>query len=393
MLSAQGPDGLSGPCYASVPPNLPVFPQWTNSGTTACFNACVPAPQEPLRISAAPPNQITCGKYISPVVISDSTGAAILGGDMHMDYTRTWEEFNPGPGGGQFQVYRFAVKVDLMLQGGAGSACSIPSCLPATGKAFYYGYMDYAFQAGVLSPATVLMLFHNCDRFIHNPGLSSAPGVFHPATNYAMVWPSTSANPFVASTSPASVGPMAGEATRLRSPLGSAACIAEDRLSMGNMNLIGSGCACPLSPFPLQVTARKINGKGFCPDTLGNPGLYASLSLTPTFPWFHLVGSSIGSWTTAASYPGPERVWADEGLFFVRDAVSDVLTGQRKFGETYYGGSTEGGFTVVPSAVNPTITPRMTDLASNVSLPLPGPIALPLFGATSLTRSLIYYNW
>ena len=32
-----------------------------------------------------------------------------------------------------------------------------------------------------------LVLFHNCDRFIHRPGLSSRPGAFHPGMSFALV--------------------------------------------------------------------------------------------------------------------------------------------------------------------------------------------------------------
>jgi hypothetical protein len=82
-----------------------------------------------LRIIATPPAALTCGKYVSNISIFDSTGMPILGGDLQMDYTRTWEEFTAGPPPRQLQVYRFAVKIDMEALGSPGSACSVPSCL------------------------------------------------------------------------------------------------------------------------------------------------------------------------------------------------------------------------------------------------------------------------
>ena len=91
------------------------------------------------------------------------------------------------------QVWRFVVKADLSL-GGTGGGCSRPSCLPSHPTAFYYGYLDYAFDCATGQFDTVLVLFHNCDEFIHNPVFSSVPGVFNPGRTYAIVAPDTPAN-------------------------------------------------------------------------------------------------------------------------------------------------------------------------------------------------------
>ena len=389
-----GPDNLSGPCCTQTLPNLPSFDQFDLPGTTICWSSCVAAPQELNRIRVSKPVPTNCTQYTSGITVTDAAGAAILGGTLVMDYTRTWLEASPTLPPSQLQVYRFAVKIDMLqLQGGVGmTPCNTPTCLPGQATAFYYGYMDYAYDCASGVQSNVLVLFHNCDSFIHRPGLSSKPGAFHPTTTYALVWPSTTVNPFVASSAPAAGGPLIGEATRLQPPAG-VACITEDFLSSGSIFPLGSGCGCPFMPGFTQLTGRDMNGVGTCPDTTGTPGNFGSLNPFPTFPWFEVMTTSIGAWTTMASYPGTERAWVDEGVFLVNDACSDVVLGQKKFIDINYGGSTANGYPVLPSPINPTITADVTDMAANASIPRPGPIIFPLVGAVRPTRSLLYLNF
>ena len=89
----------------------------------------------------------------------------------------------------------------------------------------------------------MLVLFHNCDRFIHSPGLSDKPGVFHADRSYAIVAPHSAVQPFVPMNAIASGGPLIGEATRnvnsSSPPLG--VCTVEDEVIIGDMTLFGAG--------------------------------------------------------------------------------------------------------------------------------------------------------
>jgi len=392
--SAQclGPDGLNGPCWTPTPANLPVFDGFRSDATNICWTQCQPQ-QVCSVVDVGNPLPTRCGQYVAPLRVLDCTGVVLLEGDLTMDYTRTWDEMKPLSPPQRLQVYRFAVKVDIRLPDPSLiEPCSIPPCLYAHPTAFYYGYLDYAFDCfGVNQYENALVLYHACDEFIHDQGISTTPGTFHPDKGYGIVAPSTPLNPFVAANITPPVGPLIAEATRNVPAAAGAACITEDLLTSGSMQFLGDGCGCQFAIGPKQLNARRLSGVGSCTPVGGSPTSFATLNLWPAFPWFHLMTTSMGSWTTMLTYPGIECAWVDEGGFLYNDSCSQAAGGPPSFGEIYYGGSTSDGYPVLPGPILP-VSQNFTDLAANFSFALPGVPAGPLVGSVFPTRNLIYVN-
>jgi hypothetical protein len=379
------PDNLNGPCCAPVVANLPVFPPVTLPGIGICWVNCTPT-QTCTQVTLGMPQQIACAQYSIPFEVRDCAGNLLLISKLHADYTRTWEEF-PIAGAPPIQVWRFTIKADM----NAGPApvplgCPVPTCLGAHPSAFYYGYLDYAqtCQPGGGFEAAVA-LYHGCDKFQHDPLLSDKPGVFHPGTSYAVVAPSTPANPFIPALSPAPAGPVFAEALRNVPPTTAAAtCIAEEPIVQGVVQFLAQACACPFAFVPPQVTARHIQALTACNSSIN------SLNLFPAFPWFEVMSTSLGSWTTAASYPGPERIWADEGIFLHQDTC-DTPGALTLFGEIKYGATTLGGYPAVDfagQALN-----KFTDLVNNYAVKVGAPIVGPFVGSVYPSRHLAYLNY
>ena len=390
-----GPDGLDvGGCCAPAQAILPQFPQAALPGLGICWNSCNVSAQTDLRVNWAPPASPSCAQYTTTVTVTHAgSGMPLLGGLMVLDYTRTWIEANPVTGQ-LIQVWRFVAKADLssLVPTGVTPPCPVPTCLPPFGPhptAFYYGYVDYAQDCGVLTGfQNTLVLFHGCDFLQHKPGLSSRPGVFHPTTTYAIVAPHSSLNPFVPANLPAPGGPLIAEAVRKISLPGTVACMTEERIAHGDLLPFVTGCLCPPAALPPQFTLSIYRGVGTCPDAAGLPSSFDSLAVAfPTLPWFHLTTISIGFWSSAAAYPGEEVVWVDEGLFKYYDSCVS-----NRFYEVNYGATTDRGWTVIPT--NPTIPPsqRFKDLADNYSAPVVGAHPLPLLGNIMPTDHLIYTN-
>ncbi len=387
-----GPDNLDvpGACCVPVIPNLPPFPAISMGGLGICWNTCSVAAQRTLKVQWNTPFQPQCAQYTTPLLVTDSTsGAAMLTGTMVLDYTRTWDEITTT--GLVQQVWRFTAKADLSVPAGGGAPfCPTPSCIAPAGPhptAFFYGYVDYTcVQPGAGYEAT-LVLYHACDRFIHQPGLSDKPGVFHPGISYAIVAPHSTVQPFIPANTFASAGPVFGEATRdvvtVTPPPGF--CISEDRVNVGNMTLLGAGCVCTMTANPKQQSLRDFRGQTACVNAAGLPGGWASLNVNfPTLPWFHMVSTSIGFWSNPNVFPGQEHVWVDEGLFVHQSAC----TGD--FVEMKYGASTRDGWQ--PLLPIPIVVDDFTDLADNWTAPLFGPYPLPILGSVRPTDHLIYVN-
>jgi hypothetical protein len=327
------------------------------------------------------PAQVSCGEYVSQLTVHDAgTGLVVLSGLMSLSYTRTWDEVDPA--GIPRQVWRFVAKADLSAPtGGPISPCVQPSCITPAGPhptSFYYGYLDYAGCSAAGPWENALVLYHACDRFIHAPGLSDRPGVFHPTVSHALVAPHSALQPFVPSSNIATGGPLISEATRTVVP--GTACVVEDKLAGGDLTKLGAGCLCTLTPFPKRDTLRRFAG------TTGCGSAWTSLDiLFPTLPWLHVVATSIGNWTNPSVYPGDEVTWVDEGLFVHQDACSGSWV------ELKYGGSTAKGWdAILHSGVT---TQNFLDLADNYTAPVAGPHPLPILGSVRPTDHLVYVNF
>jgi hypothetical protein len=391
--SAQGfcvPDGLIGPCCAPVTPALPPFQTTSIPGLGICWAQCSVNTTNTLKVSWTTLAQGPCSEFTTTLTVADGgTGLPILTGPMVLDYTRTWNEIDPT--GVTTQVWRFAAKADLSPVAGSPPACPVPSCIVPVGAqptAFFYGYLDYAGCSATSGPnENALVLFHNCDRFIHMPGLSNRPGVFHPGQSYAIVAPHSAVQPFVPANAIAPGGPVLSEATRnlLLPGIPPTVCIAEDRVTQGVMQPLGAGCVCTMTANPKQQTLRQFFGNTACVNTAGIPGAWATINVGfPSLPWNHMVTTSIGFWANPGVYPGNERAWVDEGFFVTQDACSG------DFIEMRYGGSTKGGFTVVMPL--PVAVTNFTDLADNWTAPLAGPYPPPIMGTIQKTEHLLYVN-
>ena len=383
-----GPDMLDlGPCCGVVTPNLPAFPQAVLPSLGICWNSCNLLGTQDLRVVWSPPSQVACGEYIAQLsVIDNGSGATLLSGLMVLDYTRTWIETDPS--GATTQVWRFVAKVDLSsTTGGGTSPCVNPNCTLPAGPyptAFYYGYVDYASCSAAGPWQNTLVLYHACDRFIHMPGLSDKPGSFHPGRSFAIVAPHSTVQPFVPANAIASSGPLFGEATRSELP-GALVCLVEDPVVAGGLTKLGAGCICSFSATPKQQTVRELKGQTACPTATGVPAGFASVDLGfPTFPWLHMVSTSIGFWSNPSVYPGKESCWVEEGVF----AVQDACTGD--FAEIKYGASTRQGWAV--SLPIPVVVDDFTDLADNYTAPLFGPYPGPFVGSVYPTEHLLYVN-
>lgn len=384
-----GPDNLdiAGACCQPVLPNLPPFPAGGLGGLGICWNNCQVGTTNDLKVSWTPPLQVACAQYTSQITVADAnTGLPVLSGNMVLDYTRTWDEV--GVSGTLEQVWRFVAKVDLAPVPGNGAPCPVPPCLQPAGPysgAFYYGYMDYSTCTAAGGWQNALVLFHNCDRFIHAPGFSSRPGQFHPGRSFAIVAPHSTAQPFVPANLLATGGPLVGEAARGVNTFGPAVCVNEDPVLAGAMTPLGAGCVCTLAINPKQQTLRQLQAQTQCPNTAGAPGGFASLNVNfPAIPWLHIVTTSIGTWTAAGLYPGAEAVWVDEGLFVHQDGCTGDWI------DLKYGASTRGGWpAILPSGLP---VAHFTDMADNWSAPVTGPYPLPINGNVFPTDRLVYVN-
>jgi len=392
QAQCPGPDGLDlGPCCAPVFPNLPPFLSVSLPGLNICFTQCSTAATRTLKVSWTTLVQVACGEYNTTLTVSDGgSGTPLLSGTLVLDYTRTWNEVDTA--GNLLQVWRFVAKADLSaIAGVLPPSCSIPNCIVPLGPhptAFYYGYMDYAEPCvpGAL-PGNSLVLYHACDRFIHAPGLSDKPGAFHPLDSFAIVAPHDAIQPFVPANSIAASGAIFGEALRdvntfLPAPN---PCFVEDPVVQGSMTKLAAGCLCPLKNNPKQVTLRQVKITTNCVNAAGLPGAAASLAVAfPILPWFHMVTTSIGSWTNPGVYPGAEGAWVDEGLFVHQSACNGDWV------ELKYGGSTRGGFTAILPVPIP--VQNFTDLVDNYTAPLFGPYPSPILGSVRPTDHLLYVN-
>jgi len=379
-----GPDGLNvGPCWGPVQATLPAFSSFALPATNICWNNCDPA-QDCSQVAVATPIQQACGQYIANLTVSDCGANPMLGGALHMDYTRTWEEIDVALSR-RLQVYRFVVKIDMQALGPV-TTCFSPACLSSVPTAFYYGYVDYAFDCSNGSFETVLVLFHNCDMFIHHP-LSTVPGTYHPNVSYAIVGPDTAANPFTPSINTPPTGFTAGFEGLRSAPSGPGApCVVEERMSSTQMSPLGAGCGCSFSFVPPQLAARTFSGVTFCFFPGVGSTQFRSASTMPAFPWLHMMTTSIGNWNSpAGGYPGEEVVWVDEVPIFLKDtcAASQGLKSGR--GQVYYGASTSLGYDVVAPLLQ-----NFTDLASNTTWAVPGPPPATFMGRVLPTRNLIY---
>lgn len=399
---AQGcntPDGLDGGCWQQVQPTLPAFPAVSLPGAAVCFEACAPT-KDCVKMELSAPMLAGCTHYLSRLDVFDcGSGDLLLTGDLRLDYTRTWRERSPGSQQANLQVWRFTAKGDIGAGDTETGTCIVPTSLGTYPTIFYSGYVDMVFDCAEGSWTSAAMLFHGCDAFQHAEGLSSRPGDFDPETSFALVMPDTAANPFLPSLAPAPGGPLSEEALRtVRQGPGPIVCRAEEPLDSGVLVPLASVCLCPLAVGPAQVTVSYFEGRGTCLDPTGQPSSFQSLNAFPQVPWFELVSFRIGEWTTGANYPGPEQLWANEGLIVYRDscvAASPEGQGQSaNFLELHYGATTKRGFPVLPVEGGDPLSDTFVDTASNLShrLGQGNPVQLPILGDARPTDHLIYVN-
>lgn len=381
-MSAQclQPDNTAGPCCSFVTPTLPTLPTITLPGQAICWDNCNVGAQLCTQVVIGAPVQVNCTEYTANFQSQDCSGNPQLKSQLQLAYTRTWDEF-PVPGTVGIQVWRFVVKADVSPSSTI-LGCQVPSCLGTHPTAFYHGYLDYAFDCVNGTWESALVLFHGCDKYQHDPLFSSRPGVFHPGRSFALVAPSTAVNPFVPAVLLPTPGPTFFQAMRDTPSLATLACEAAETLTQGKVQNLASACACPFSFFPPQVTARHMDGVSACGSD------FRSISVFPTLPWLEVMTTSLGTWTTGASYPGPEAVWVDEGTFLHIEGCT--LTGAPEvYAEIKVGATTENGYL---AAVGPVPASRFTDLVDNYSVQLGTPILPPFFGSVRPTRHLVYIN-
>ncbi len=124
---------------------------------------------------------------------------------------------------------------------------------------------------------------------------------------------------------------------------------------------------------------------------MGIVGSWTALNAFPSgLPWVRMITTSIGRWTTGASYPGPEQAFVDEGLFFYHESCANGGAGL-DFTDLFYGATTSQGFllSLPDGALQPI---GMIDLASNYALAAGAPPIGPFLGTVLESRHLIYTN-
>jgi hypothetical protein len=276
VVSAQcfGPDNLdlTGPCCAPAVANLPAFNGNSLPGLAICWQQCSVATTNVLKVAWSPLVATTCAEYTSGLTVSDGgSGLPILTGKLVLDYTRTWTEIDTA--GVASQVWRFTAKVRPPDVPGSPTPCAVPNCIAPLGPhptAFFYGYMDYSGCAPSGRP-TACWCSITPRRFIHIPGLSSAPGAFHP-TSPTPSWPRTRRlQPFIPGNTPASFGPVVAEARAMPS------CPARSSAGRGPGDRgldrqAGRGLPQHDDQQPKQQTARDFKGTTKCVNAAGSTG-------------------------------------------------------------------------------------------------------------------------
>lgn len=374
-------DGMSGYCCTDTTPALPPFPPMSLPASTICWTNCNLTSQDCASVQFSAPAVVGCTNYQANLSVSDCAGNALLAGTVQLDYTRTWQEINAS--GVQVQCWRFLAKVDMSASGG-GSNCQVPSSLGTHPTVFYYGYVDYSFDCVTALYESSLVLYHGCDRYQHDPLISSRPGSFDPDRSFAIVAPDTGANPFLPAATLASDGPLLWEGMRNTTTASTTppSCEATEQLSSGGISNIAAVCGCPLSLNSLQTTLRSMEGQGICGSD------FRSINVFPILPWYHVHAVSIGQWTNPATYPGDEAVWVDEGVF-LNTEVCPVTGTVDTYVDVMYGASTERGWFALWGPVG---GDRFIDLADNFSAQLGTPITPPFVGHVMPTERLVYVN-
>lgn len=398
-IPCAGADDLAhGPCCSQIVPNIPKLVPFAMPALGVCWEKCQPTSQSNLRIQWGAPQQVLCSQYEADVTVLDSaTGLVLLKGKLHLDYSRTWYESTSSAAQNLIQVWRFLAKVDFVSNAAPGAVvpCPVPSCLPPQGNqntAFFYGYVDYAQDCNNLQQWTAsAVLFHGSDFFQHKPVVSSRPGSYHPGRSYAIVAPHTAANPFVPALLAEPGGPFfSGIETAMRSMDANTltACTVLSKLAGGQRVPFANGCLEFFSTVAPQHTLSLLEGMSACFDPTGLPGSFKSLAVGfPTLPWFHLVGTSIGRWTTAMGYPGPERVWVDEGLFQSHYSCAG------QFFDVYYGATTADGFPAMSTDLTTPLPPFFLDLADNYTFDPSAPGPFPLVGHVMPSQHIIHVSY
>ena len=390
--SAQcyAPDGLSGPCCTNATPSLPSFPGVNVQGVGLCWESCSLDDSECIDIFTSPFLQTGCESYEAQISIQNCAGEPMMSGfPLVLDYTRTWRELDDA--GNEKQVWRFVAKVDM--NPGLVDGCPVPNSIATGGlpSAFFYGYADQVRDCATGTWESALVLFHNNDLFIHDQSHSSLPGTYDPDRTYAIVGPDTVANPFDPSPVLKTGGALAGEAMRNTDPAVSV-CLTEERIGAGVYAPIINLCVAPLAFGSIKNTFGAFSGEGTCVGASGSTSSFTSINTLPVgFPWFNNLTTSIGSWTTTATYPGDEAAFVEEGVYLYHDSCSAAppFTSGDSL-DFFYGASTQGGWFAETDFGIPMSS--FTDMASNYSQDLPGAIVPPFTGTVLPTRHLIYTN-
>ena len=377
----------SVPCCSPVNLVLPAsIPTLTAPAKGLCWTSCNLSGQTCAVVSLASPTPTAvCGEFTAPLSVIDCGGQPLMGGPLVLDYSRTWLETRSS-GAVDFQVWRFLAKVNMVKTSTPPPSCPVPACLATAPQCFFYGYVDYAFDCANSVWEMSLVLLHGCDSFQHSPALFSAvPGTFHPGVTYAIVAPDTVLNPFVPVNVFPPGGPIIAEAMRTMVAATPPLCLAEEPIFAGLYTPGLQGCLCPLNLVPHNATIQ-VGASGACGSALG------TLNFWPNAPWFDMIATSIGTWTTTANYPGPEQVWLLEGLFRY-DSVCSTSGAIEQSWEIFYGAQTLGG--LAPLALDPSVllTPNFVDLANNYRRMLGVAPTFPLYGKVMATNHVVNFNF
>ncbi len=322
--SAQvcAPDGLDqGNCCQPAGVVLPTIPAISMTAKFLCFNNCSPQINANLCVDIGAPQAVgaggalVCGIYtIRYQIRVCSTGAVIWTGSMRAHYSRNWQESSI-PGAVNLGVWRFLLNGDLVptVNLPPGNPCIRPVCVSTFGRAYFTGYIDYAFDCNTGTWAAAWGLTHECDA-IHHPLGSARPAPaagLHPTRSFTFVGPGAGFT--VTNNIPPSQGTVVSEAVRWNNwaalPL---ICTFEERV-LGTITVGTPFCFCSTAVAP-QYIPTLLTGTGGCGTN------FASSTASP------FLQKRIGNWTNPAVFPGLEFLLFDLGRVTYASCIGITTT-------------------------------------------------------------------
>lgn len=372
-----GDDGFGGPCCDDPHPNLPDFPEVSDTGVYACYRECDPSDRYEVRVDIGRPEFFLCDQAIIEMRVQPTTpGGPTISGRMIAKYSRTWISI----GNGNVQVWRFLLNGDWDYGPVGALGCPAP---PHANPTHVTGSIDYACNPNSPVPSTRFRLdLSHLPGCISHGAFSARPlggATGHRDRSYHLVAP---ANFNFGSVNDIQ-GDFRDDAVR-SSPTGSCfpqtyRCLNESEIREGTLRSDFKNCLCVNlngGPWAHQT----LRGEVVCNNATSTFESVANFDgVIPT----GLAGLRLGSWIGPA-WPGDVELTVYVGYLRYADvcgAAAD-LDPHRVCG---VGTSGDPGYLLGPSPVF-VVHENFIDLEDNLvpntanPIPVPGPLPTPCVG-------------